>query len=74
MAVVLNVKLKNFRCHGDFELDCNRPTTLIIGENGSGKTSLLSLLTPFATVGGLDVRNSTNLIIDGKNGYKEIEK
>lgn len=46
---------------------------LLVGPNGSGKTSLLSLLTPFATVGGLDVRNSTNLIIDSKNGYKEIE-
>ena len=46
---------------------------LLVGPNGSGKTSLLSLLTPFATVGGLDVRNSTNLIINGKNGYKEIE-
>ena len=41
MAVVLNVKLKNFGGHGDFELGCNRPTTLIIGENGSGKTSVL---------------------------------
>lgn len=46
---------------------------LLVGPNGSGKTSLLSLLTPFATVGGLDVRNSSNLILEGKNGYKEIE-
>lgn len=41
MSVVLAVKLKNFRCHRDFVLDCDRPTTLIIGENGSGKTSVL---------------------------------
>ena len=28
----------------EFELDCNRPTTLIIGENGSGKTSVLEAI------------------------------
>lgn len=41
MNVVKGVKLKYFRCHDEFNLDCNRPTTLIIGENGSGKTSVL---------------------------------
>lgn len=46
---------------------------LLVGPNGSGKTSILSLLTPFASIGNLDVRNSSNLIIDGKSGYKEIE-
>ena len=46
---------------------------LLVGPNGSGKTSFLSLLTPFSSVGNLDVRNSSNLIMDGKNGYKEIE-
>ena len=44
MEVVQKVSLKNFRCHDEFELDCNRPTTLIIGENGSGKTSILEAI------------------------------
>ena len=44
MNVVKGVRLKNFRCHGEFDLDCNRPTTLIIGENGSGKTSVLEVV------------------------------
>ena len=44
MNVVKGVRLKNFRCHGEFDLDCNRPTTLIIGENGSGKTSVLEAI------------------------------
>ena len=45
---------------------------LIIGPNGSGKTTLLSLLNPFATIGNLDIRDGLGLILDGKNGYKEI--
>ena len=44
MNVIKRVKLKNFRCHIDFDLDCDRPTTLIIGENGSGKTSILEAI------------------------------
>jgi DNA repair exonuclease SbcCD ATPase subunit len=45
---------------------------LLCGPNGSGKTSLLSELHPFANSGNMDVRGETNLIIDGKDGYKEI--
>lgn len=45
---------------------------LLIGPNGSGKTVLLSLLTPFATIGNLDVRDGYNLIIPHKNGMKKV--
>ena len=45
---------------------------LLIGPNGSGKTTILSLLNPFADVGNLDVRNGNHLILDDKDGYKEI--
>ena len=44
MNKVLGVKLKNFRCHEDFELDCPQSTTMIVGENGSGKTSILEAI------------------------------
>ena len=44
MNIIRKISLKNFRCHDIFELDCNRPTTLIIGENGSGKTSVLEAI------------------------------
>ena len=44
MNIIRKVSLRNFRCHDEFELDCNRPTTLIIGENGSGKTSVLEAI------------------------------
>ncbi len=44
MNIVKKIKLKNFRCHDDFSLNCDQSTTLIIGENGSGKTSVLEAI------------------------------
>lgn len=79
---ILKVKLKNFKsidiCMNckEIEIDFTKMKTkicLFIGPNGSGKTSVLSLLTPFASLGNLDVRDSSPLIIEGKDGYKEIE-
>ena len=52
--------------------DMKNKICLIIGDNGSGKTTLLSLLNPFAGVGNLDIRDGLNLILDDKDGYKEI--
>ena len=45
---------------------------LITGPNGHGKTALLSNLTPFATVGNLDIRSSNDMVIRNESGYKEI--
>lgn len=45
---------------------------LLTGPNGMGKTSLLSCLTPFATLGNLDIRDGNQLIINKKPGYKRI--
>lgn len=45
---------------------------LIIGRNGSGKTTILSMLHPFADIGNLDVRNGNDYILKGKDGFKEI--
>ena len=45
----------------------------IMGENGVGKTVLLSSLTPFASVTSLDERSSLPYILPGKNGFKQIE-
>ena len=42
------------------------------GDNGKGKTSLLSYLTPFATLGSLDIRDRHNLILENKIGDKKI--
>lgn len=45
---------------------------LITGPNGSGKTSILSCLHPFAKNGNLDVRSENSPILLEKEGYKEI--
>lgn len=55
----------------DFSKSRNR-VVLLIGDNGTGKTTILSQLHPFATPGNLDVRNAGTMIIPEKNGYKEI--
>ena len=45
---------------------------VITGDNGRGKTSLLSYMTPFATLGNIDVRDSVRLIIPKEKGFKRI--
>jgi DNA replication and repair protein RecF len=44
MNIVRYVRVVNFRSHDEFFLECRKPTTLVIGENGSGKTSLLEAI------------------------------
>lgn len=44
MNIITSIKLKNFRSHQDFTFHCKKPTTLIIGDNGSGKTSILEAI------------------------------
>lgn len=44
----------------------------IVGDNGTGKTVLLSSINPFSSVSSLDERSTLSYIIPGKNGYKEI--
>lgn len=67
--------VKNALKANEITIDFNQAINnicLIIGPNGSGKTTILSMLHPFADLGNLDVRNNNNLILDKKDGYKEI--
>lgn len=57
------------------EIDFNKCQNNIIsiqGQNGKGKSVLLSSIHPFSYVTSLDERSTLNYIIVGKNGYKEI--
>ena len=51
---------------------CKNNITILVGNNGSGKTSILSELHPFANSGSFDTRSEINLILNGCDGYKEI--
>lgn len=42
--IIKSINLTNFRNHETYHLECNADTTLIIGENGCGKTSVLEAI------------------------------
>lgn len=67
----IHTSMNTHKLEIDFSNSVNK-ICLIIGPNGSGKTSIMSLLNPFASLGNLDVRDSNDLILQGKSGYKEI--
>lgn len=55
----------------NFENSINKIVALI-GHNASGKSCLLSTISPFAYATALDERSTLPLILTGKDGYKEI--
>ena len=60
----------------EVELDFKNMTNIInviIGKMGSGKTTILSHLQPWASFGTLDARNFDGIAIDEKNATKIIE-
>ena len=42
--IIKSINLTNFRNHNSYTLSCNPDTTLILGENGCGKTSVLEAI------------------------------
>ena len=65
------VGLRRERLRLDFS-KFNNIITIIVGEMGSGKTTILSQLHPWSSIGVLDERNSDQLIRTGKDGTKHI--
>lgn len=71
MNIIKKVSLKNFRCHSEFDLDCDRPTTLIIGENGSGKTSILEVI--YLALRGKSFKGTDKDILKRNTDYYRAE-
>lgn len=76
---MIRLKLKNFASiwtgmnKTEIDIDftrCKNRIILITGENGTGKTSLLSQMNPFPNLIATDIRATENLILEGKDGYK----
>ena len=65
------VGLRRSRLRLDFS-NFNNIITIIVGEMGSGKTTILSQLHPWSNIGVLDERNSDQMIRTGKDGSKHI--
>ena len=42
--LIKSISLTNFRNHTKYFLECKKDTTLILGENGCGKTSVLEAI------------------------------
>lgn len=42
--IIKTIKLQNFRIHEKYKLNCQKKTSLIVGENGCGKTSVLEAI------------------------------
>lgn len=53
--------------------ECDKVINIFVGKMGSGKSSILGHLQPFATYGTLDIRNQDDPIQIEKDGVKEID-
>lgn len=69
--IIKSIKLTNFRNHTSYQLDCNEDTTLILGENGCGKTSVLEAI--YITLRGKSFRATDQDIIKTGTDYYRIE-
>ncbi|MBR3253062.1 DNA replication and repair protein RecF [Candidatus Saccharibacteria bacterium] len=69
--LIKSISLKNFRNHTDYFLKCNPTTTLILGENGCGKTSVLEAI--YILTQGKSFRATDPDIIKRETDFYRIE-
>ncbi len=69
--IIKTIHLTNFRNHENYHLECNKDTTLILGENGCGKTSVLEAI--YILTRGKSFRSTDPDIIKRGTDYYRIE-
>ena len=69
--IIKSIKLTNFRNHHTYKLNCDEETSLILGENGWGKTSILEAI--YILLRGKSFRATDQEIIRRGAEYYRIE-
>lgn len=69
--IIKSIKLINFRNHSTYQLVCEDETSLILGENGCGKTSVLEAI--YILTRGKSFRATDSEIIKNGTDYYRIE-
>lgn len=69
--IIKSIKLTNFRNHTNYYLECDEETSLILGENGWGKTSILEAI--YILTRGKSFRASDQEIIKSGTDFYRIE-
>lgn len=69
--IIKSIKLTNFRNHATYTLECQDKTSLILGENGWGKTSILEAI--YILTRGKSFRATDPEIIKSNTEYYRIE-
>ena len=69
--IIKSIKLFNFRNHTEYLLFCDNTTSLILGENGSGKTSVLEAI--YIATNGKSFRATDPEIIKRGASFYRIE-
>ncbi|MBR5647661.1 DNA replication and repair protein RecF [Candidatus Saccharibacteria bacterium] len=69
--IIKSINLTNFRNHENYHLECNQDTTLILGENGCGKTSVLEAI--YILTRGKSFRSTDPEIIKRGTSFYRIE-
>ena len=69
--IVKEINLNNFRSHENYRLNCKNDTTLILGENGCGKTSVLEAI--YIAMQGKSFRAVDKEIVKRETDFYRIE-
>ncbi|MES1917289.1 MAG: hypothetical protein MHM6MM_009026, partial [Cercozoa sp. M6MM] len=70
-GVITRIRLRNFMCHDNLEIDFSPNANFVVGKNGSGKSAILSALQIGLGARGRDTQRAKSLQDYVKDGRKE---